>query len=569
MDDIVITKEHIAVALQLTGVAKFEDSLNDNKWIQYIPLAIDLLSERTYTDNDPAKAANTSAVSAGLKAYYASCSADLQGKIVAAMKGTGFTLFKVERASFDGATLSAESKEILQHFVGEEIKGVVIVPTGTDPATLMVPGSKTAPDVIQEGGYRQDGGAFFPKLKLSGLAKFFKSEYVSPYKASTIRAMTNSGAKPNAPVAKPEYSVEWDAATGSILLKHNGNPVKQDSITEIISKANALGFTLATVHGAHIADKCLGMGKSPLACLQQLDAELKAAPQDATDDSIRKANPLVLRDLLQAIDFKKNFGKKNGAIYYTYQSLDEYKASIDSSMSDLLNANPKLGKWISLAANHITNNFNSILNNSELQNAEPLRTIGGPFKYQNLPRFDPNNINNFNQLLLPQITNRNQSIARLVGFGGIPLVLGQRGGEQEGGSLSNAYQTTAFYDNILNFYKGQYKTMESGLQSFGKRIDDSTKAKMQATIDAFKQASENFGRDHALLLQYRNVTKQTPDNNYKPSEEHMRNVIKSLNNSVDVLNSAEINVVKVMNKLQGAIVQLVLKESGKQFAASD
>ena len=563
MGDIDITIEILAVALQLNGSA-FAESVKKNEWIQYIPLAIDILSEKSDNTTD------TPPVSEGLKTYYKSVSTELQGKIKAALKKQNLAELLVTRVLFETSdALHPESKEILQHFIGEKIVEVEILKNSADLNKVFASEAVATTGVMSKGGYRQDGGSLLSKLKLSGITKLLsKTGYISPYNASTVKSMLNNGLTSSSSVKASEYSVSWDPAAGQIILSKNGTKVAEDSIESIMKEAESLGFALPNSHKAQIADKCLGMGRSPLACLQQLDVELKVAGQDATEDGIRKANPLVLRDLLQAIDFKKNFEKKNGALYYTYQTLDEYKASMDSSISDLLNANPKVGKWITLAATHISNNFNSILNNSELSGAEPLRTTG-PFKFQTLPRFNPNNINNFNQLLLPQITNRNQSIARLVGYGGMPLVLGHRGGNQEGGSTGSDDPTVAFYNNIYNFYDTQYKTMQNGLQSFGKRIDDSTKVKMQSTLNSFKDASKNFAKDHALLLQYRAAVSQTPDNNYKPSEEHMRNVIKSLNKNVDVLNNAEINVVKVMNKLQGAIVQLVLKESGKQFAASD
>ena len=265
MGDIDITKEILAVALQLNGGA-FAESVKKNEWIQYIPLAIDILSEKSdnTTDNPP--------VSEGLKTYYKSVSTELQDKIKAALKKQTLTELQVTIASFETAdALHPESKEILQHFIGEKIVEVVILP---DTAKLDKVFAALAPVASSTasfaGGYRQDGGSLLSKLKLSGITKLLsKTGYISPYKASTVKSMLNNGLTSSSSVKASEYSVSWDPAAGQIILSKSGIKVAEDSIESIMREAESLGFALPNSHKAQIADKCLGMGRSPLACLQQ------------------------------------------------------------------------------------------------------------------------------------------------------------------------------------------------------------------------------------------------------------------------------------------------------------
>ena len=289
-----------------------------------------------------------------------------------------------------------------------------------------------------------------------------------------------------------------------------------------------------------------------------------------------EVNPKVLYDLLVALYWPIAVEKmeNNNVSKRTFANkFDKYVKFLEDSKKELdtskLKLDDKVKKFLEDVATYLNEKHPKLLNQVELMKLpENSKFAEFSFTYPiKIATFNVDKIKLFSQLFEPRIVRRNTEFAKLAFIPNtiftsplysMPPMTMFGGGSNE--------QTNLFND-LISYYRTSVAKIKKAIEQTGKKIDSSINKQIDKRLDNFEKSGKEFGESLNLITKYHNLNKQVMDSKlFNITEDDMKNHIEAFENRLQTFTKSEINILKIITKLQEALSKISLEENIKLIA---
>jgi hypothetical protein len=508
---------------------------------------------------------------------------------------------EVNRAFTDGGIISylkTEADAILANLTGTDKNSMLLRNIYTIISNYEVPSSPADEGEVQprprsrtasqNGNGRQFGGADFI-ITLEDLADLTVMNI--PYLTGTVHQETGQVIGAGIPVATltllqsytPQssnnqqslnkiFTVVLDAAGNKIVIREGQNDVN-GTLIDLSSEDTCLKLGI-TGNGncSGLVFRCNTASDKP-GCLTEIkNYMIPTATFDMT--SINKVNPRLIYQLLENLKWPQRMVSKNRETVRSYaESYNDYiEYTKNNSLTDILvgtDANSiKARAFLELAAKYINTQYPQMLNQTSLidksKDGDESRFKSSiPYAVTGFSNYNRDIISQMNNLMIPTVVNRNNSLLGLIrsGQNALPpftiLGAGQQGGSylKRGEFLSDT--------NLYEFYKNSIDRIKQAFKLAKKNLSNETEQKIDSSLQAFKDASTEFAKQHNTVARYNQLNKLVSKDSkvVDISYEDMERYNKRFGESVNALNDKEIKVVKIISRLQESMLDVFKRAS--------
>ena len=314
-------------------------------------------------------------------------------------------------------------------------------------------------------------------------------------------------------------------------------------------------------------------------CLNWFNNNINAEDKISNDGEFNNVNPRLVIDLLDKLKWPWIYNKENGNTIKTYGiSFKEYKEVRSKEGENIPDINLNAKVFLEKCAVYINQEYISVLNDGNLAMKEinkKFRKFDQPKNTMSFPIMglvDPNGESKLSILLKQvngigmntNIMNRNNAYGNLlksmIHMGGnqhvLPIGFDMFNTNQSGGGIIT-HNMPVFYEASIS------KLLDALTVAAHRSVDQSSKTKIDNSLNAFKTANSEMVRIYSILRQYNQINAQNKDPKYNVSLEDMHRYNTAFTNSIEVLNKSEIKLSKIITLLQQELIDAFNKKISK------